>query len=55
MADTFRTKVTALCDGLVHDSERPVAREALRGILEAIVIPPEPDGLLQVCGAISER
>jgi hypothetical protein len=50
MAETFRAKVTALCAGLADDGERPVARQALRGIVEAIVIPADSEGLLQVRG-----
>jgi site-specific DNA recombinase len=49
MADAFREKATTLAAGLEHDDERDVARLALRGFLEKIVIPPG-DELLQVVG-----
>jgi site-specific DNA recombinase len=49
MAEIFRAKVTALVAGLEDESQREVARGALRGILERIIIPPG-DGLLQVRG-----
>jgi site-specific DNA recombinase len=49
MAEVFREKATTLAAGLEHDDERDAARQALRGLLERIVIPPA-DGLLQVIG-----
>ena len=49
MADVFRRKATTLAAGLEHDEQRDAARQALRGFLERIEIPPG-DGLLQVVG-----
>ena len=49
MAEVFRQKATALSMGLQHDDQRDAAREALRGFVQAIVIPPGDD-LLQVTG-----
>ena len=48
MADVYRNKVIALAAGLENDEERATARQALRGFIDRIVIPPE--GLLQVVG-----
>jgi hypothetical protein len=49
MAEVFRQKATTLAAGLEHDEQRDAAREALRGFVEKIVIPPG-DELLQVVG-----
>ena len=49
MAEVFRQKATTLAAGLEHDEQRDAARQALRGFLDKIVIPPG-DGLLQVVG-----
>lgn len=49
MAEVFRRKATTLAAGLEHDEQRDAARQALRGFLDKIVIPPG-DGLLQVVG-----
>lgn len=49
MAEVFRIKATTLAAGLEHDEQRDAARQALRGFLERIEIPPG-DGLLQVVG-----
>lgn len=49
MAEVFRQKATTLAAGLEHDEQRDTARQALRGFLEKILIPPG-DGLLQVVG-----
>jgi hypothetical protein len=49
MAEVFRQKVTTLAAGLEQDEQRDAARQALRGLLHSIVIPPG-DGLLQVTG-----
>ena len=51
MAEVFRQKATTLAAGLEHDDERDAARQALRGFLDKIVIPPG-DGLLQVVGNV---
>jgi DNA invertase Pin-like site-specific DNA recombinase len=51
MAEVFRQKVATLAAGLEHDDERDMARQALRGFLEKIVIPPA-DGLLKVIGNV---
>ena len=51
MAEVFRQKATTLAAGLEHDEQRDAARQALRGFLEKIVIPPG-DGLLQVVGNV---
>jgi hypothetical protein len=47
MADVFRQKATTLAAGLERDEHRDAARQALRGFLDRIVIPPG-DGLLEV-------
>jgi hypothetical protein len=49
IAEVFRQKATTLAAGLEHDEQRDAARQALRGLLEKIVIP-AGDGLLQVVG-----
>ncbi len=49
MAEVFRQKATTLAAALEHDEQRDAARQALRGFLDKIVIPPG-DGLLQVVG-----
>lgn len=51
MAEIFRQKATMLAAGLEHDEQRDAARQALRGFLDKIVIPPG-DGLLQVVGNV---
>ncbi len=51
MAEVFRQKATTLAAGLEHDEQRDAARQALRGFLDRIVIPPG-DGLLQVVGNV---
>jgi site-specific DNA recombinase len=53
MAEVFRQKAATLAAGLEHDEQRDAARQALRGFLEKIVIPPG-DGLLQVVGNVGE-
>lgn len=53
MAEVFRQKTTALAAGLEHDEQRDAARQALRGFVEKIVIPPG-DALLQVVGNFGE-
>lgn len=49
MADVFRKKATTLAAGLEHDEQRDAARQALRGFVERIEIPPG-DELLRVVG-----
>lgn len=49
MAEVFRQKTTMLAAALENDQEHDAARQALRGFLDKIVIPPG-DGLLQVVG-----
>jgi hypothetical protein len=51
MAQAFRSKVAALTEGLEQTARREKARAALRGIVEAIVIPAE--GLLRVVGNLA--
>ena len=51
MAEVFRQKATTLAAGLEHDEQRDAARQALRGFLDKIVIPPG-DGQLQVVGNV---
>ena len=50
-AEVFRQKATTLAAGLEHDEQRDAARQALRGILDKIVILPG-DGLLRVVGNV---
>jgi site-specific DNA recombinase len=49
MAEVYRRKATTLAAGLEHDEQRDAARQALRGFLDRIVIPPG-EGCLQVVG-----
>jgi len=42
MADVYREKVTSLCDALEHAESRAGAADAIRGLIEAILL--EPDG-----------
>ena len=52
MAQVFRQKATTLAAGFgEHDDQRDAARQAQRGFLDKIVIPPG-DGLLQVVGDV---
>ena len=53
MAEVFRQKTEQLAAALESETERDTAKEALRGFLEKIVIPPG-DGLLQVVGNLGE-
>jgi site-specific DNA recombinase len=53
MAEIFRQKATQLAAALEHDEEHDAARQALRGFIDKIVIPPG-DGLLQVVGNLGE-
>ena len=53
MAHVFRRKATALAAGLEDETHRDAAREALRGFLDRIVIPPG-DELLQVVGNVGQ-
>ena len=41
MADLYRTKVTALVEALEHPETRTEASEALRGLIDAIVLTPD--------------
>ena len=45
MADLYREKVTQLARGLEHEDSRAEAAEALRGLIEAIVLTPEGEAL----------
>ena len=45
MADLYRQKVTTLAQALEHSETRTEATEALRGLIEAIVMTPDGDGL----------
>ena len=40
MADLYREKVTQLARGLEHEESRTAASEALRGLIDAIVLTP---------------
>ena len=51
MGEVFRLKATTLAAGLEHEGQRDAARQALRGLLDKIVIPPG-DGPLQVIGNV---
>ena len=53
MADVFRDKTEQLAAALERETDRDAARQALRGFLERIIIPPG-DGLLQVVGNMGE-
>ena len=41
MADLYREKVTQLAQGLEHEKSRTAAAEALRGLIDAIVLTPQ--------------
>ena len=41
MAGLYRQKVLALREALAHEDARPQAVEALRGLLDAILLKPE--------------
>jgi site-specific DNA recombinase len=45
MAGLYREKVTALAQALEHPETRTEASEALRGLIDAIVMTPDGDGL----------
>jgi DNA invertase Pin-like site-specific DNA recombinase len=45
MADLYREKVTRLAGGLEHEESRTEAAEALRGLIDAIVLTPDGDSL----------
>ena len=47
MADLYRQKVTALAQALEHPETRTEASEALRGLIDAIVLTPD-QGELQI-------
>ena len=47
MADLYLEKVTQLARGLEHEESRTGAAEALRGLIDAIVLTPE-DGALKI-------
>ena len=47
MADLYRQKVTALAQALEHPETRTEASEALRGLIDAIVLTPN-QGALQI-------
>ena len=53
MAEVFHQKTVQLAVGLENEGEHDSARQALRGFLDKIVIPPG-DGLLQVVGNLGE-
>ncbi|PYF06158.1 hypothetical protein C8J30_1347 [Rhodobacter viridis] len=44
MAGTYRDRVGALIRGLGDATQMDLAKEALRGLIEAIILTPEPDG-----------
>ena len=45
MADIYRDKVTSLCTALEHSESRASAADAIRGLIEAIVLEPDGDRL----------
>lgn len=45
MADVYREKVTSLCEALEHEDSRAGAAEAIRGLIEAILLAPEGNKL----------
>ena len=45
MAELYRQKVTTLAQALEHQETRTEATEALRGLVDAIVLTPAEDGL----------
>jgi site-specific DNA recombinase len=55
MADLFRRKVATLCESLSREDARPQATEALRGLLDEIVLEPEGAELKILVKATSRR
>jgi site-specific DNA recombinase len=45
MADVYREKVTTLCNALEQEEERAGAADAIRGLIEAILLEPDGDQL----------
>lgn len=45
MADVYREKVTSLCEALEHEDSRAGAAEAIRGLIEAILLAAEGNKL----------
>jgi site-specific DNA recombinase len=45
MADVYREKVTSLCNALEQEEERAGAADAIRGLIEAILLEPDGDQL----------
>ena len=47
MADLYREKVTQLARGLEHEESRTAAAEALRGLIDGIILTPQ-EGELRI-------
>ncbi len=45
MADVYREKVRTLCHALEHEDSRAGATDAIRGLIEAILLEPDGDRL----------
>jgi site-specific DNA recombinase len=45
MADVYREKVRSLCRALEHEDSRAGASDAIRGLIEAILLEPDGDRL----------
>ena len=45
MADVYREKVTSLCHALEQEEERAGAADAIRGLIEPILLEPDGDQL----------
>jgi site-specific DNA recombinase len=45
MAETYREKVTKLCDNLAEEASRDAARDALRGLIDRITLDPTGEEL----------
>jgi len=45
MADVYREKVSSLCNALEHEDGRAGAADAIRGLIEAILLEPDGDRL----------
>jgi site-specific DNA recombinase len=54
MAEAFRERTEMLASALERDDEHDAARQALRGFIDKIIIPPG-DGLLQVVGNLGKK
>jgi hypothetical protein len=55
MAETYREKVTKLCDGFGENASRDGVRDALRGLIDRITLDPTAEELAIVVTGIWRR